>query len=221
MSGFSSIGRFASKLCRDSSAVSLIEFALVLPILLTFGLFGADIARMTIVNLRVSQIALSLADNASRLGQTDNSGITPTITEANVDAIIAGALRDGESINLESDGRLILSSLEYDDITGKQYIHWQRCRGALEFSSRYGNDTSNNGLNGSPLNGMGSGSHKITAMSGQAVMFVEIQYNYKPLFENPFGTGNRTLRKEAAFLTRDDRNLAPGLTGGASESSCN
>ncbi len=213
-------GALRTAIRRDIRGVSLVEFALVLPVLLTLGLFGADIARMVTVKLRVSQIALSLADNASRLGQTDNSGITPTITEANVDAIVNGALREGEGIQLEQNGRIILSSLEYDDVTGKQFIHWQRCRGEAVTESRYGNDSNNNGLNGSAITGLGSSDTKITAKSGQAVMFVEIEYNYDPLFQNPFGTGGKTMRQEAAFLTRDDRNLAPGLTGGTSNSSC-
>ena len=204
----------------NTSGISMVEFALVLPVLLTLGLFGTEIARMTTINMTVSQIALSVADNASRLGQTDNAAVAPTITEDNVDAVLAGALRDGEPIELEENGRIVLSSLEYDDFTDRQFIAWQRCRGDRDFDSAYGNDTTQNGINGAPITGMGSGSNQITAQSGQAVMFVEIEYQYKALFENPFGSGDRILRKEAAFLIRDDRNLTPGLTGGGSDSSC-
>lgn len=204
----------------DLRAVTTIEFAFILPVLLTMGLFGADIARMAVVNMRVSQIALTLSDNASRLGQTDNSGITPTVSESIVDAIIDGAIRDGMGIDLEENGRIILSSLEYDDVTGKQYIHWQRCRGDDPVESRYGNDSDKNGLNGPVIVGMGSGKQKISSRPGQAVMFVEIEYDYEGLFNNPYGTGKKRLRKEAAYLIRDDRNLAPGLTGGASNSVC-
>ena len=204
----------------NKSGISIVEFALVLPVLLTLGLFGTEIARMTTINMTVSQIALSVADNASRLGQTDNAAVAPTITEDNVDAVLAGALRDGQPIDLEANGRIILSSLEYDDFTNSQFIAWQRCRGDRAFDSAYGNDTTENGINGPPITGMGAGTNKITAQSGQAVMFVEIEYKYEALFEDPFGSGDRILRKEAAFLIRDDRNLDPGLTGGGSDSSC-
>ena len=207
-------------LWKNASGISMVEFALVLPVLLTLGLFGTEIARMATINMTVSQIALSLADNASRLGQTDNSGVTPTITEGNVDAVLAGALRDGAAIDLEKNGRVILSSLEYDDFSDRQFIAWQRCRGERDADSDYGNDTDQNGLSGTPITGMGAGSSKITAKSGQAVMYVEIEYEYKALFENPFGSGDRILRKEAAYLIRDDRNLAPGLTGSNSNSRC-
>ena len=32
--------------------------------------------------------------------------------------------------------------------------------------------------------------------------------------------GTVTMKREAAFVVRDDRNLTPGLTGGDSQSSC-
>ena len=85
--------RLALRLARDGSGVSLIEFALMLPVLMTLGLLGTEVAWMSSVNMQVSQIALSLADNASRLGQTDNSSVTPTISEADIDSIMSGAIR--------------------------------------------------------------------------------------------------------------------------------
>lgn len=208
------------RLGRDASGISLTEFALILPILLTMGLYGAEIARMASTKMRVSQIALSLADNASRLGQTDNSGVTPTITELDVDSVIDGAIAQGASIDLEANGRIIISSLEYDDFTERQFIHWQRCRGDLDRESAYGDDEDENGLTGDEIEGLGKGSTQITAQPGSAVMFVEIFYEYDNLFENPFGSGSKEFRQEAAFIIRDDRNLSPGLTGGSSNSDC-
>lgn len=214
--GFQPIAR----LWRSTDAIALTEFAFVLPVLLVMGLYGAEIARMAMTRTQISQIALSVADNASRLGQTDNSGVTPTITETDVDAILDGAIRQGGTIDLEENGRIILSSLEFDEFSNRQYIHWQRCRGDADIESEYGDDGDDNGLTGAVLTGMGSGSSKATASAGSAVMFVEIEYTYTALFENPFGSGDRTMRSEAAFLIRDDRNLTPGLTGGSSESEC-
>ena len=198
----------------------MVEFALVLPVLLTLGLFGTEVARLATTKMKVSQIALSLADNASRLGQTDNSTVTPTVSETDVDAVISGALRQGLGIDFEANGRVILSSLEYDEDEDKQYIHWQRCQGDLDRDSNYGNDTDMNGINGPEIIGMGKGTTKITAQEGSAVMYVEVFYQYQPLFENSFGSGVREFREEAAFVIRDDRNLTPGLTGSSSNSSC-
>jgi len=219
MSGCRRVLALLRRLRHDSSGLALIEFAYTLPILLTLGLLGADAARLTVTNMQVSQIALSLADNASRLGQTDNSGITPTVREADVDAVIDGALKQGAPINLSENGRVILTSFEYSEDRERQYIHWQRCRGALAGQSAYGNDSTRNGLSGSRIEGLGKGS-QITVSRGTAVMFVEITYRYDPLLGSPFGIGEKTLRHEGAFLIRDDRNLTPGLTGTSDRSRC-
>ena len=203
---------FLRKLRRDTRGISLVELALAMPILLSLGLYGTELAYMTVVNMEVSQIATSVADNASRLGQTDNSSVTPTVTETQIDSVMSGALVEGDSFDFESNGRIILSSLEQDSSTGEQYIHWQRCRGDLAVSSAYGSA-------GTTLSGMGPSAHRITASSGSAVMFVEVYYKYAPLFGTMF-MGDTTFHREAAFIVRDDRNLTPGVTGTGGSSSC-
>ncbi|MEO9462978.1 MAG: TadE/TadG family type IV pilus assembly protein [Marinomonas sp.] len=221
MKKFGSISHALKRLRSDTSGISLVEFALILPIILTLGLYGTEVARMANTKTKVSQIALSMADNASRLGQTDNSGVTPTITENDVLAILNGAQRQGQSIDMAENSRIIISSLEYDDPTDRQFIAWQRCIGDLDVDSRYGDDEDNNGLVGDELPGMGEGTTKITALSNTAVMFVEVTYQYSSLWDNPFGSGDGIFYEEAAFLIRDDRNLEPGLTGTTpSESEC-
>jgi Flp pilus assembly pilin Flp len=215
-----SLRHLLRRLARDASGVAFIEFAYVLPILLTLGLVGADLARLAIVNMQVSQIALSVADNAARLGQTDNTGITPTIQEGDVDAVLGGAMWEGQSIDLEKNGRIILSSFEFHTDKNRQYIHWQRCRGQLNKRSAYGNDTDRNGLTGPAMKGIGQGTPRITAGRGTAVMFVEITYNYEGLLGMPYGLGEKELRHEGAFLIRDDRELARGLAGTSNRSRC-
>ncbi|MCJ2179454.1 TadE/TadG family type IV pilus assembly protein [Novosphingobium album (ex Hu et al. 2023)] len=199
-------------LARDTGGVSLVELSLVLPILLSLGFYGTELAYMTMVNMQVSQIAVSVADNASRLGQSENSSVTPTVTEAQVDSVMAGALVEGSSFDFSSNGRIILSSLEKDASSGDQYVHWQRCRGDLAADSAYGTA-------GTVVSGMGPSDHLITASDGSAVMFVEVYYDYKPLFGTMF-MGDTTFHREAAFIVRDDRNLTPGVTGTGGQSSC-
>lgn len=206
---------FACRLRDDRRAVSFLELALILPILLTLGFYGAELAYMATVNMQIGQLASSVADNASRLGQTDNSAVTPTVTETQVDSVMTGALVEGAGINFESSGRIILSSLERDASTGRQYIHWQRCRGSARVNSKYG--STNTGLTGTTLAGMGN--PVVTASANSAVMFVEVFYTYQPLFGTMF-VGQPTFRREAAFIIRDDRNLTPGVTGGNGKSLC-
>jgi hypothetical protein len=206
---------FAHRLRQDVRGVSFMEFALILPIVIAMGFYGAEMAYMATVNMQVGQIASSVADNASRLGQTDNSAVTPTVSETQVDSILTGALIEGAGIKFESTGRVILSSLEVDPSTGRQYIHWQRCRGSLKIQSKYG--ATGAGLTGSRLSGMGN--PQITASAGSAVMFVEVYYTYQPIFGTMF-VRSTNFRRESAFIIRDDRNLTPGVTGGTTKSSC-
>jgi Flp pilus assembly protein TadG len=203
------------RLLASTSGASAIEFALTLPLLLTLTFFGTEIAYEASVNMEMSQIALSAADNASRLEQTNNSAVTPTVTEADVASVMNGVLKQGASYNFQTNGRVILSSLETDPSTGKQYIHWQRCIGNLSVQSAYGNDTTRNGLSGAAITSMGSGTVKVSApaaSNNQAVMFVELYYNYNGLFGTMF-LPQQHFGHEGAFITRDSRNLSAGLTG--------
>lgn len=202
--------RLARALCRNEAGISVVEFAMSLPFLVGLGMYGVEVAYMTSVNMQVSQLALSVADNASRLGQTENSAVSPTIAETDVDAVMFGAMTQGAQFGFEENGRVILSSLERHS-NGRQYIHWQRCGGELDRDSRYGNDTNRNGLTGTPLPGLGEPGRVVTARAGQAVMFVEVFYTYQPLFGEMF-VDPATFNHDAAFIVRDDRDLS-GLSG--------
>jgi len=209
--------KFPNVLANDRSGIAYVELALVMPVLLTLCLYGTEIAYMSSINMQVSQMATSVADNASRIGQTDNSGVTPTVTEGEVDSVLGGAILQGRGINFAEHGRVILSSLERDSDSGRQYIHWQRCRGDLDMSSSYGPE--GYGLNGPELEGMGKEGSLITASNNSSVMFAEVFYRYEPLFGDMF-VGNIEFKHEMAFETRDDRNLEPGVTGSSSDSPC-
>ena len=208
---------FAKRLGASTSGAALVEIAVVMPLFMTLGMYGTEIAYMSSVNMQVSELSLALADNAARLGQTDNSGVTPTINETDIDSIMKGATTQGRDINFSANGRLILSSLEFDDNTDRQYIHWQRCSGALARTSQYGGQ--NYGLTGTQITGLGKPGQVVSASLGQAVMFVEIFYVYQPLFGRMF-VGPTEFRKEAAYIVRDHRNLTPGITGTGGTSQC-
>ncbi|HQS95480.1 MAG: pilus assembly protein TadE [Novosphingobium sp. 17-62-19] len=205
-------------LIRNSEAVSVLEFALVLPVFMTLGMYGAEIAWLNAAALEVSQVAVSMADNASRMGQTDNSGVTPTISDADVDSVLAGALEEGSTVALEENGRVILSSLEAHPVTGKQRVHWQQCKGKSTKKSTHGkpDDT---GLLPSVLNGLVLGGKTITAPSGSAVMIAEVWYEYNGLFGTLF-VDNIVIHEEAAVIARDDRSISSGLVGSGKKNDC-
>lgn len=197
---------FLARLARAKSGVAAVEFAMIAPVFITLGMGGIETAYMMSVNQQVSSLALSVADNASRMEQTNNNAVTPTVTYNDIDSVMKGAMKEGATISFSTNGRIVLSSLEKDATTGKQYIHWQRCGGSLSATSAYGNDSTQNGLNGAAITGMGSGATRVAATDGSAVMFVEVYYRYTGLFGNmifsPF-----TMKKEGAYIIRDIRNL--------------
>ena len=209
-------------LLRDRSGASLIEFAMILPIFITLGMFGTELAYMASINMQVSQVAISLADNASRIGQTDNGAVQPTVSENDLDSVMGGAIWQGRDFDLETNGRIILSSLERDQGTGKQYIHWQRCRGNLARASRYGDEGEHNGLTGPLIVGVGASGATVMAPQGSAVMVAEVYFRYPGLFGDVFAN-QIVFHQEAAYIIRDDRDLRPGqagVTGTGGESHC-
>ncbi len=206
----------------SNEGVSTIELAVLLPVFMSVAMYGIEIANMASANMQASQLATSVADNASRLGQTDNSAVTPTVTEAGIDSVMVGAIRQGRALrNFEANGRIILSSLERHPDEDVQWIHWQRCAGSLEHASAYGNDSTENGVNGSEITGLGRFG-RIAAPAGDAVMFVEVYYNYTGIFGDMF-VSPTIMRQEAAFIVRDDRDLmqdGDGVSGTGGSSQC-
>ena len=63
---------FLRRLTASRSGVAATEFALSLPLLLTAGLYGVETANQAVMQMRVSQIAVLIADNASRASSSLN-----------------------------------------------------------------------------------------------------------------------------------------------------
>jgi hypothetical protein len=210
------LGRTFARLRRDTGGLALIEFALSMPIVLGIGGYGVELSNVALANLRVSQYALELADSASRIG-VDSGLQTYQLREADINDVLQGVRLDGQSIGLTTYGRVTLSSLEGQS-DGTQLLHWQRCIG-LESGAGYEShyDTPGSGTGGKVVAGMGDSANQITAPPGSAVMFVEINYQYQPLFGELF-VKPRIIHYTASFIVRDHRdysqvyNPAPAAT---------
>lgn len=211
LSSFSRLGRlrrFAARLRRDTGGLALIEFAFTAPIMVVLGTYGLEAANLALVNMRISQIAENLADTASRIG-LESSLSLKQIRESDIDDAFTAVILQGGQYNVTTGGRFILSSLEQNS-SGGQWIHWQRCIGTGTQDSAYGTLTNHSsqgtGATGTSFAGMGPTGHEIKAPSGNAVMYVEAWYVYKPLVSSRlFGTP--TIHTEASFIVRDVRNL--------------
>ncbi len=194
--------RLVSRLWQDQKAVALVEFAYSLPILTMLGLGGVEIANLSITHMRVSQIAISLADNASRAKQEIVAGV-PRMREYDVNETFQAAALQSGGLDIQHHGRMILSSLE-TNAQGGQWIHWQRCFGTANYKSSYGKEGA--GVTGTTLTGMGPTGRQARAESGFAVMFVEVVYDYEPLIFDSLVPA-QPIRKVAAMYVRDDRDL--------------
>ncbi|MEO8724218.1 MAG: TadE/TadG family type IV pilus assembly protein [Sphingobium sp.] len=227
------------RLGRDTSAVAMVEFAYAAPVLLVLITGGAELANYAITNMRVSALALQVADNAARMGSGDPMQLK-VISEAQINDILQGALAQGGTLNINGTGnerqanetylvknkaRIIISSLEPDPNVAhvnKNWIHWQRCYGqATEYLPQYGAQGLTN------LAGMGPAGRQVYAPAGTEVMFVEVHYRYAPLFPvvraGMFGIMNyKDMNTVAAMIVRDDRSVGamPDNAQGVAISTC-
>ena len=193
---------------RDCSGVAFLEFALSLPFVVGTTMAAAELTNFTTTKMRISQVALHLADDGSRIGTGDLLS-TKQITETHINDLMVGADLQAGALGLYRHGRVILSSLEpvaNPNPTDRYRVRWQRCRGSKSWSSHHGVQGDTN-LTGLVLNGQ-----TLKAPASGAIIYVEVAYDYQPII------GARWLNmgpivETAAMSVRDNREFS-GPTGG-------
>lgn len=228
----------AARLRADRSGVAMLEFAFTAPIVLGIGCYGVEISNLALVNMRVSQIALNLADNASRVGLATSGG--QQMREVDVNDIFAAARYQGQGIKLTTAARITISSLElYQgkpyDTAPVQRIHWQRCIGTAtgatydsQFKSNVAitdGSTAQVANKGYDIPGgiSDNGGAVINAPAANTgVMYVEVNYLYKPLFGSWLVQPQR-IHYIASFIVRDQRDFSQifNPSPAATASTCN
>lgn len=199
----------------DTRGLALIEFALAAPVLITLGLSGAEVTNMAIAVMRVNQISTAISDNVAR--------VRDSITEADVNEALLSAKTIGGNIAFAANGRVVVSSVEPNGLTGTkagQYIRWQRCTGALNVTGsqpKYG--VEGKGQTDGTLPYMGLSTRPIAAGTGSALIFVEVTYLYQPLVSSRiFGTP--VLRSESVYNVRERNSEVLGAASGTTASVC-
>lgn len=198
---------FGNRLLHDKSGLALLEFAFALPILLTMILTGAEMTNYITTKMRISQLALHLADDAARMGvNTSGVDLLEKISESDINDIFTGAQMQSGEMNLNANGRVILSSLEpvaSPNTTNKYTIRWQRCFGQkTSHASGYGTAGQTN------LNGIGPTGRLVTAQDDNATMFVEVYYQYQPLIGLGTLAPTSTFTETASMAVRDRRDFS-------------
>lgn len=178
-----------------TSGVSMVEFALALPLVMLVAVGGLECANVALAHLRVSQIATTTADTSAR--------VLTQMDETDIEEAFAGVDLMGRRIDFANRGRVVLSAIEPNGQTGGnagQKITWQRCYGSLAVNPRYGRQNAG-ATNATLRDGLGPTGRKITAAAGTNVMFVEVTYQYQPLIYDVLNVGQ--IRYEAAFNVRE------------------
>ena len=207
-----------ARLWRDRGGLALLEFAYTLPLLVLLFVAGTELTNYITTKMRISQLALAIADNAARMGSGSPLS-AKTITETDINDVFIGAQLGSSALDLQRNGRVVLSDLEpvaNPNTTGKYRIGWQRCYGAkTAHASSYGTAGQAN------LDGMGPATRQVTAQDGNATMFVEVYYVYRPII-NLTWVPTPTFTEIASMAVRENRDLAspPDNAGGATVASC-
>ncbi|PAX08474.1 TadE/TadG family type IV pilus assembly protein [Sphingomonas lenta] len=198
----------------DARGVAFVEFALSLPLFLVMLMGGAEVAHYMTTRMRVSQLALHVADHAARIGDGDLLA-AKLISERQINDLLTGAGLQSAELDIYGRGRVILSSLQEMDApnpNNRFEIKWQRCRGSLTHTPEYGEQGATD------LTGMGPAGNQVTALPNGATMFVEIRYDYRPLLGSDYiAFGDFT--ESAAMAVRNRRNLQQ-IAQDAPPSSC-
>lgn len=207
------------RLARARRGVAMIEFAFAAPIVLALGLYGVEMGNQSLAHMRISQIALTLADNASRMGQLGANNIEQ-MRDGDMNDVFQAARLQGAPLKLGTFGRITVSSLENVgqsyDTAAVQRIHWQRCMGLKRgsgYDSSYGVASPTAGSTASASdagtampNGMGDPGRMVSAPLNTGVIFVEVNYQYQPLVGRWLAKPFR-MHYVASMIVRNNRDF--------------
>ena len=213
--------RTLRQLKRNESGLAMVELAVSLPFFIGVVVGGVETANYASVMMQLNQITIHTADAAARIGTTTPS-VNKTISETQISDVFQGSLHEGKRINLggnhdytdpstkvkstRGNARIILSSVEevaaFNASAPRYRIRWQRCAGSATFyKSNYGTAST-----ATSVTGVGPVGQPATPPPGGVLMFVELQYYFKPMIVNGFSKlTDRTISQVASMVVRENR----------------
>jgi len=210
------IGSTGRRLGRDTSGLAMLEFAFGLPVLLAMSLTGAELTNYIITKMRISQIALQLADNAARMGSGSQLE-SKKIYETDINDLLTGANLQSGELALLANGYVTISSVEPHATTANRYrIRWQRCKGSqTSLTSTFGSQTDSATVIGAGVTGVGPAGRQVIAPTSGVTMFVQVRYRYQPLIKTSLSPTSE-INEVASMMVRDARNTTDDSPSGAS-----
>ena len=157
---------------RDESGVSLIEFALIMPIMLMAALTGLEYTNYVLARQKIERVTTSTADLFARYQIPPN--------EAQVNDLFEGVDDISKPFDVSRHGRVIVSGVigTYDSTSGEteNKIAWQRCYGDLTGrTSNFGVQWSGSDFAAGPEIDLPNG---IMLEQSQMAVLVEVFYFY-------------------------------------------
>jgi Flp pilus assembly protein TadG len=166
---------------RDRRGATLVEFALVVPVLTFITLASIELGRYALLNQKLNNAATSLAELAARDG---------SITVAQLDSMFAIVPNLTQPYDFPNEGVAIVTSItaQVDDVPE---VAWQRSGGGA--------------LVASSLIGVPGGSATIPAdlptRAGDTIIAAEVVFQFQPLF-NDILLSQQTMRKSTYVRPR-------------------
>ncbi|MBM3487178.1 MAG: hypothetical protein FJX67_11200 [Alphaproteobacteria bacterium] len=154
------IVRTLNRLARDRADVSMVEIALVMPVLVTTMIGGVEIARFVLLEQKLDRVAATVADLISQ---------AETITATEVDGLFDAIEHVAKPFEVMTKGRVILSSITGQS-TGGPVLNWQRSNGDLS-------DASSGVASGGSVT-LPAG---FSLAAGDTVIIAEAYFDYTPL----------------------------------------
>lgn len=195
---FGTLIKWHRQLRTDRRGVSIVEFALMLPLLMLIGAGGIELINYLLASQKIERIASVTADNISRntLAPSERSFID---TFKAIDEI-------AEPFELKDEGRVIMTGVigvpKDGGIVGK--VVWQRCAGNLAgIVSTIGAEAADplkwaEGEDANLPNG-------ISILQNQLVVVSEVAYRYQPLIslaQIRTSQTNGIMRQLSIFVSR-------------------
>lgn len=184
------------RLARDTRAVSMLEFALMLPIFLGFVLTGVEFANYVMANNRVQRLAAMSADLVAQSG-TGQVGVA----EGQIYDLFSALDLTARPFDLRRFGRVVITGVQgvdtNSDGTIDNKILWQRFEGDFIVPPMLGCNR-NTGVATLPQN---------RRMIRDEILFhVQVSYKYQPIFSTlPFRwlTLPTSFTRSAMFRARN------------------
>lgn len=152
--------RRLSQFIRSGEGVSLVEFALVLPMLVLVLLGGFEIARFMLLNQNLSRLATNTSDLVSR---------TDSISADEIDQVFEAARHILSPFALGTQGTIFVSSVSVEGVTTPM-VNWQHSSAAMPTVS------SAVGVPGEPAT-LPQG---LELREDQDIIVAEVFYDYEP-----------------------------------------